>query len=556
MRFCRYVVLLALPGFVIAQQPGTQDKGKRQPESKPMDVQQQQRREPPLPEIDLPEFVITGSVSIDPPNAQKLLHEGKGIYRRLSSESAIGTRERETLELGQRFKQSQLLPAKNAGGALRAGLGNFFTPDLGASVGLTDPSYDVTGTLSYWRTKGFTRNADASSGMIGVHGSHEIPNGSSFVREARLAAAASLDLRSYRFYGSLLPTTLRDLSRFNLRFQASASVGDGTMLGAGAEFRTISVRDSSTTTTENSVRVDVGGSVPVFEFPLDVHGRMWFSTVTTVAARQLSQIALSVGTPRLSWGNVSMRAGAEGYRLEGMNGQQGSYFFPYVFLDVLMMKRHTAFLSFQPSPVYQTLEDHLNHSPYVSANASIRHTIARLAFTGGIESDWYSWLSTKVWFEHKAMTDYPFYADSTGSGMWLLSYGGTTTVSVFHLDGVANISSNDYFAVTSTMRVDKSTATEHVPYLPGFEASFAWTHRFGFEVDVSPSVGVVSRQDVDFVGSQGGAHVWTGLHVEYLGLGNLKIFLNATNLLNQKYEVWKGYRAEPFRVAAGLTYRW
>lgn len=557
MRFCIYVVMVVLPISMFAQQEGSQKTEKRQPESRPADVQQPTPRETPLPTIQLPEFVITGSASINPPDAQKSPYDEDGIYKRLSSENSAGTRERETLDLGERFKQSLLLPVNGVSGNVRAGIGNYFTPEIGVSVGLTDPSYDATATASYWRSKGFMRNSDASSGMISVQGSHEILTGSSSVQQARLTGAAGFDVRSYKFYGSLVPSTRRDLSRFNLLVQAAADLGVDASLRTGVRFQTMSVKDSSTTTTENSVRVDLSGSVPVLDFPLDVGGRAWFSTVTTLSSRQLSLISLSVGTSRLSWGDVSLHAGAEGHHIEGMNGQSGSYFFPYVFLDVGILKQHNMFLSFRPAPLFQTLEDHLNRLYYISAGASIRHTIARLALTGGMESDWNSWLSTSIWLEFRSMTDYPLYADSSGTGVWLLAYGGKTTVTAYHLDGVANIRSNDYFAVKSVARLSRSTVVRHIPYLPEFEGSVFWTHRFGSDFELSTSVGVVSSQDVDFVGSSSvGGHVWTGLKVVYLGFADLRIFAEATNMANQNYERWKGYRAEPFRISAGLMYRW
>ena len=557
MRFRMIVVLLALPVCAIAQQEGTQKAEKRQPESRPANVQQPKSGETPLPTIDLPEFVVTGSASIDPPDAQKHLYDEDGVYKRLSSENTPGTRERETLDLGERFKQSLLLPSKRVSGSLLASLGNYFTPELEASVGLTDPSYDAAATASYSRTKGFTRNADASSGMINVQGSHEILTGSSSVQQARLTGAAGFDTRSYKFYGSLAPTTQRDLSRFSLLVQGAANLEPEASLRMGVRFQAVSVKDSATTTTENSVKVDVGGSVPVMNFPLDVSGKAWFSTVTTITSHQLSLISLGVGTQRLSWGDVSFRAGAEGYRIEGMDGQEGSYFFPSMFLDVRFLKQHDAFFSFAPGPEFQTLEDHINRNSYLSARAAIRHTIARLAFTVGVESNWNSWLSTKGWVDFRSMSDYPFYADSSGSGVWLLAYGGKTTVTAFHLDGVANISSNDYFAVKNTVRLSKSTVAEHIPYAPEFESLVLWTHGFGSDFEAISTAGFVSHQNADFIGaSHVGEHLWTGFRIEYLGFGDLRIFGEATNVANQNYERWRGYRADPFRLSVGLMYRW
>ncbi len=556
MRLSLCIALVILPAVVLAQKAEGDTTGKRQPESRPLDVQQR-LDESPLPAIDLPEFVITGSVTINPPDAQKYSYDEQGLYVRHASENTPGARDRETIDLGERFKQSLLRSPKNMGGTLRASLGNFFTPEIAASVGFVEPSYDLTAKASYWRTKGFMRSADASSGAIGLQGSHEISSGSGKLQNVRLAGTVDYSVRSYKFYGSVSPSTQRAISRFALRLQSTADLGPETSFLASVTPRYMSVSDSTTATTENGFNADLGASLSVLDFPLDVSARIRLLTVNTVKARNLSLVTLAVGTRRLTWGEFSLNAGVEGHTLEGMDGQKGAYFYPVVLLDFHLTNRHTAFLSFRPSPEFASLETHLERNPYLSAGASIRHPIARLAVRGGIESEWTPWLSTGIWIAFKSVTDYPFYDDSTGRGMWLLTYGGKTSITSFHFDAVANITSNDYFAFKSTSRVTTNTIVRHIPYAPEFEASAAWTHRFVDVLEVSPSAGIVSRQDADLTGlSLVDGYLWTGVRIEYSGLGDLRFFLDVTNLLDQDYELWKGYRAEPFRMSAGLTYRW
>lgn len=558
MRLLRYILGFSLlPVLLVAQDPGTQKKGKREPASRPLEGSQDPRQVSPLPTIDLPEFVITGTASINPPDADKSLYDEEGIYRRTAAENSVGARERETIDLGERFRQTQIMSSKLPAGMILASLGNYFTPRLMISSALSDPSYDLAGSATYRRTKGFARYADESEGGIGLHGSHELVTGSVSVPHARLGGDLKYDVRSYKFFGSARPSTERNVSRLSFGAEARADLGTDASAAAGLRFGTFGIKDSGTTTTENSVNVDIRSTVPIFDFPVDVDGEAWLNTVTAVTARKLSIMSLSVGTPRMFLGDASIIVRLKGYRIVGMTGQEGGYLYPNILFRFDMTQTQTAFASYQPGVEFNSLGQSIERNRYLSSGAIIRHTNARLAVAAGVESNWTSWLRTKLWIDYRSMTDYPLYADTAGVGIWSLEYGGKTEITTFHIDGVANIGSNDYFAGSVEARTGRNSVMNRVPYLPGFEASLGWRHRFPFDVAVSPSASVIGAADADFAGvSEIGSRVWTSIKIEYVGIPDLGFLVEITNLIGRKQEVWKGYRAEPFRAAAGVTYHW
>jgi outer membrane receptor protein involved in Fe transport len=67
----------------------------------------------------------------------------------------------------------------------------------------------------------------------------------------------------------------------------------------------------------------------------------------------------------------------------------------------------------------------------------------------------------------------------------------------------------------------------------------------------------VDRRRVDvFGGNSIPAYLLLGLRTEYGVLQRINIFVDVQNLTDRRFEVWRGYRADPFMISAGASYRW
>ncbi|MBI2619620.1 MAG: TonB-dependent receptor [Ignavibacteriales bacterium] len=554
---CQITLTLVFACSVIAQDRPESSGGKQQPASRPVDAAAPTAHSS-LPTIDLPEFVITGTTSVNPPDVQKGFLDEGGTYKRNPLENSPGTRDRETIDLGARFKQSLLTTSEGLYGIAGAGLGTFFSANVFGSFGQSEKSYDFLGDARYRRTRGFMRFTDASGGRLGLKGSLIVRSESHLLDEARVSGEASYGLSKYKFYGSLSPSLGRDWSNVRFGTRAVTSLNAPAVVSAGLIYQALAVHDSSAATTENMVTIDAGGQVPVFDFLLDVKAGLRLTTVTSGSINNLSEASVTIGVPPRSWGNFLFEISATGFAIRGMAGQQSSYLYPHLVARYSGLKNQILFLHFRPQVKYTTLREQIHINPYLSANMVIRHEIHRWAVAGGIESDWSSWLGTRMELRIQSVDDYPLFADSAASGIWALVYGGRTSLAAFRVDAVANITTNDYFALAVTARTAKNSVYgSRVPYLAEFEASVVYRHRFPFDVSAGPALSVLgsrraSAQSAETVGS----YLWSGMNVEYNRIPGLSVSLEIRNLFDRRYEEWKGYRAEPFSMVLGLSYRW
>lgn len=551
------LIALLASSFAIGQDRETRTDGKQQPSSRPVDVRSPQEQVP-LPKIELPEFVITGTGSIDPPAVDKGSVEESGLYNRNRLENMPGARDRGTIDLGERFKESLFATGEVRNGMILGSLGMFFSPVIAGSYGISSTGYGILGRASYRRTKGFAPFTDASTASLGADGNMVFRSTNEYFDEVRLSGGISYDIRKYKFYGSKTPSVQRDWEVVGFGIGASSGIAAPLPFHGRLNYQAHSLQDSSTVVTENHVTIAAGSQLPVFDVPVDVQFAAELATVSRATASALSLIRLSIGSPRWSWGDVSLRVTVNGYAVEGMSGQKGSYLYPDIRIQHQLSRNHSAYLGFHPSVSFATLRESSRRFPYLSSASVIRHTVDRLAFSTGIESEWSDQLRTKVSFEFRRSTDEPLYDDPAASGIGRLEYGGTTTIAGARVDAVANITPIDYFGMALTARSGRNDRTNaQIPYLPGFELSASYSHMFPIDVTVTAEISAYSERRAAAVASRtapGG--FWSGLKAEYEGVERLTLFLNFENLLSRNDEVWSGYVVEPFRADLGISFRW
>lgn len=552
------ILILLLAGSpALAQEREPQTSGKQQPSSRPVDVQTPQDQTP-LPKIDLPEFVITGTASIDPPAVSKGSLDEPGIYNRNPLENMPGARDRETIDLGMRFKQSLFATEKVRSGMILGRLGTFFSPLVMASYGVSSAEYGILGKASYRRTKGFSRFTDASAAALAADGNIVLRSSNEYFDEVRVMGGAKYDIRKYKFYGSQIPSTQRDWSVAGLHLGASSGVSAPLSFHGGLEYRGHTLQDTSTTVTENHVTIAAGSELPVFDVPLDVRFTADLATIAHATTSPLSLLRLTVASPRWTSGDFSLRVALNGYTIEGMSGQKGSYFYPDIRVQHRLSRSQTLFFGFHPSVIFATLRERTRQFPYLASTATVRHTVERLAFSSGIESEWSDKLRTRISMEFRRLTDEPLYDDSSDSGIGSLMYGGTTTIAGAQVDAVANITPIDYFGIAFAVRSGRNDLINaEVPYLPSVELSAHYRHEFPVNVTLTADIGAYSeRRAAAFVDRVAPGGFWAGLKAEYDGIERMTLFMNIENLLNRKDQVWRGYRIEPLRVDVGISYRW
>lgn len=552
----RYMALLLLAAIGIVRSQEKTGSEKKEPEARRIELPAEQN--PALPKIELPEFVITGIAQLKIPDVEKNGVAEHSTLADLSSYSAaVGSRERETLELENRQKEFLALqqsPVMN--GEVRASLGNYFTPRVNIWLGTQSPEYDYQGEAGYFRTKGYARNTDRSGGSAGVKGGMAFLTGA--LQGGRLGGDAAWGTESYRFFGSSTPTARRTHTHAqfgaSIASPSSAQVSWNAMLG----YRYDTVDDEGVGTQQHRAGMQAALDVPLGPVALKTFFSYRNASLSGTLTEGISLFEVGLGTSRYWVEKLFIQGSARLFVGKGMLNQSLSRLYPDVSLGYLLENLHLISLTYSGSLEFLDLPTALSRYPFLAAGSVYRHTDRTRQVSAGVESDWSPAFRTKLAAVVEEVHDAPLYSDPFMTGIGRLTYGGKTRILSFRAEGFAKFTPNDYVGMTLVVRSSENTATKlQVPYLPTVEAVGTYTHAFPFGAVAAVQVLYQGQRETDLVVSQKLAGFFlVDLGAEYDLFSSFKLFLKLQNITNKRYELWKGYLAPPFLFSAGASFRW
>lgn len=554
----RVMTIVFLPAILIAQ---TQTSGKREPESRKIElgnksVANQSNR--PLPKIDLPEFVITGIASIDLPDAEKLSLDA-GLQERPRAMSELGNRDRATFELSGGLDQRSGEPVTSwMRGKAAAGIGSFFSPKASLWIGRTHSDVEYSLGADYFRTRGFAPFTDRSGGGFSLNGGMNLQSTLLQIDRAKINGSMDYHADAFKFYGSAAPQISRNLSRILLTSSLTSPFQLLWSYEATMSFHSNSITDSSSHVGESQIDLALQTLFPMPSVSVRFDLNASISSLSGSTSASLSYIDLVAGLDQVHWNNWLLLASVHVYGAGGMEGQSLSKVYPDVTLGYQLSQEQAIAIYYNPKVDFWNLSRHIARNTYVSSVSTLRHSDAHQA--GGVswQGYWSKTLRSAVSVEAKSILDFPMYADSASRGVWVLAYGGATTLIVYKGELFAKFSPIDYFGSALVVNSSENSLTGRgIPYMPEVEASASYTHDFPFEVSLSGDLTFFhSRIDNVIHASSSSGELLLDVRAEYRILSSLRTFMEVRNLTNARYELWKGYQAFPFTMAVGLTAVW
>jgi hypothetical protein len=557
------ILLLALQVQVLRGQEESSEREKKNPEMRAADIstpQQDTIRTPlktpqrPLPKFDLPEFVITGTASIDLPKLEKIMMIDSAVMPApVSISSEKYHRDRETLELEmKRGERDSLAEAMYYSGYVKAGIGTYFTPQAELQFGQSFPEYYYSIGGKYFLTKGYAPNTDRSSGGLTASGGTTLISGIPMLQHADVQAGVGYRSESFRFYGSAIPDLQRTLSDFHIQAEVENQAVSYFPYAAGISLESVAVSDSSSSKTETRFDVRYQTSFPIASVPvltavhvLTATGGLGFMDLSAAAQHSWFSDFQVEGSLHLSWA-------------KGMEGQNSLRLCPRVLGSYQVTTQHRVFLSYDQMFIPMTLATSLVSNRYLSAASVVRHEFVSGEGAIGVESMWTEAVTSRIFLQVKSARDLPLFSDSSAQGIWMLAYGGNARIVTFCAEMVAKLNSNDYFASNILLRSTKdSFLGGKIPYTPAIEAWCSAIHNFGSTVSMCAEIRFAGERTTDLAGTAVlSKYAVVDVSGDYTPWEYIKLFAGIKNLTDTKFETWRGYREFPFTMQLGAQIKW
>ncbi len=508
----------------------------------------------PLPKFDLPEFVITGTASIDLPKLEKIMIDDSPVVQELilkSSEKSLRDRETLELEMKSRGSDSQVQASKYSGFA-KASIGTYFTPQAELQFGQSFPEYFYSFGGKYFLTKGYATNTDQSSGGLTARGGTTLTSTEPIFRNAALNGKLGYRSESFHFYGSATPNLQRTLSNFQLQAELENQTLNNFPYSAGISFENMDISDSSISTNDTRLDLNYQTSFPIASLP--VHTKLHFMFATG----GLTFMDLSAGVQNYWYGGILFEGSLHLYWAKGMAGQDLVRLSPQLMASYQITSQHRVFVSFDQMVVPMTLTSNIFTNRFLSAASIVKHEDITGAGELGIESNWTEAVRSSVSLNVKSVRDLPMFSDSSNQGVWILAYGGRAIIVTFCAEMVAKLNSNDYFASNIFLRsTNDSFLGGKIPYAPAIEVWCSAIHRFGTAMAVSADVRFAGERTTNLAGTATlSKYVVVDVSGEYTPIDFLRLTAGIKNLTDSQFEIWRGYKEFPLTMHVDVQIKW
>ena len=558
------VLLLAMQAQVLFAQEEPVEQAKKNPVMRHVEINTQLQDtnnaqtktvQVPLPKFDLPEFVITGTASIDVTKLEKIMADDSTVLPKpilMPSEKTL--RDRETLELETNSSIGDLqAQASKYSGFVIAGIGTFFTPQAELQFGQSLPEYFYSVNGKYFLTKGYAQNTDRSSGGFMVHGG-TTPASSSLMALGNAALNGNFGYRSetFHFYDSAIPNFQRTLSDFQFEAGLENQTLNYFPYSAEISLKSLDVSDSSASKNETQLDLNYQTSFPIASIPIQT--KFHFMSATG----GLTFLDLSAGVQNYLYGGILFDGSLHLYWAKGMAGQDIARLCPNLMASYQITSQHLIYISYEPMVVPMTLASNIIENRFLSTSSIVKHEYISAAGEIGVESNWTQAVSSRVFLNIKSVSDLPMFSDSSRQGVWMLAYGGQARIVTFCAEMVAKLNSNDYFASNILLRsTNDSFLGGEIPYEPAIEAWCSAIHKFGSSVSVSADVRYIGKRTTDLEGKVSlSNYAVVDVSSEYTPIDFLRLSVGIKNLTDSQFEIWRGYKEFPLTMQVDAQIKW
>jgi hypothetical protein len=512
----------------------------------------------PLPQIELPEYDITGTLVPGVAGSNK---EGAGGEGALDPLGVKNLRGREPQWLDEGMWKLGAGPSVGAGvraGRVSAGVGSFKTPvlDLWVNPGIED--LDLGLRAGYRSSTGHVENAGYRRGFASLALGRALGDSSGLISRSSLRASITYAGHSYTPYGALVPVEERTLDRFSSSLMLS-DVRVGETLLEGGVFVTGSSLADRATTRLTRFGARLRGARSVRALSVEWGGELVLSQMTGPAS---DQNPLFIRTSLVLQGQVHpdviLRGGVAGYIARGSSGSSLGYLYPLASVSWYPADPLELFIRYEPSVTERTLGDLVDAGPYVREGYTLRHEVVGTDLVAGMGVMFGRSLHVRLSTRYQRISSALLFVDTARVGLWDPWYDGVSTVFTGQGDLTWQMTDADLFTATVRALVSDNSATEEkLPYLAPLRIDGSYGHWFPFGLLLTGDVEMVGERSPDLLASRTlKSFVLLNLSAEYGFLPGWRVMGRVDNLLGARSEWWEGYVAPPRTGWLGLAYSW
>ncbi|MHB1050251.1 MAG: TonB-dependent receptor [Bacteroidota bacterium] len=561
------VIIIAVLMMTAVCSPYSVAQEKKEATQKEIDVKnasKTQSPDTPLPKIDLPEFVITGSEEINLDITNKAEDDEDRIFMPQKPVPGFRSLEVDGAVSRKQIKQFSKAPA-GLNGKVFAGLGFYLTPQMDGWFGQHDDKNSFMINGYYSSTEGHVDDAGWWKAGFGAKGRYVMPDSSDILPYAQLSGDLRYGRESYRAYASAAPTQVRDLSAFDIS------------LGAGSRY---ALPYKSLSGFDYTGRIGIGtfsasDSVASSETDFYLNGvaTTRFLALALRGQAEYRTTAYTMSVPGISAGHwfvikgegqtlilpsLQLSVALQQFIYRGNAGAAGGRFYPQAEVRYFMTERATMYAGFAPTVERNTLSSLTQQNRYIHYASRLMPSDVPVSVLAGFEFTPAEEITASAKFTYRHVNNFATFLDTSGAKVWEVTYLSEVRSSrvdlslLYRFNPRQNVTA--YFTTQSVTQKDSARA---MPYIPKYSVGAVYHHFFDMGLHLEALAEFVSSRFTDFSNTHSNAgYVFTSVKGDIEVLDRFRATAELHNAINQRYFVWNGYQERNLYLLLGISYSW
>ncbi|MGA9292164.1 MAG: hypothetical protein WCE54_07135 [Ignavibacteriaceae bacterium] len=510
------------------------------------------------PNVELPDFVITGRDIVSIQKAKKIKPEvvptvSKDFFKPNYPPDALGIQDI-TNPVSNKFDLTDSLNIYN--GYFELGLGAYTLPEAKAvysipfSNGIFNSYFNGNNRLNY------ISNASKSEWDGGINFSYFVDNDAPFFGGTKLKLHGNYGVSAFKFYGSNTPQLIRDLNTGDFSFDINNLINKNFIADAKISNRYTSL--SKETFNENMLNFSAYTEANFSSFSLgaDLIFKNQFLTISPKPPESVYFDKFFNIRPLVGLNISSLMKVKFGFNYAKSNNS--SFFMPYGAIAMKFNKNLSLFGEINPHAEFISNGDFLRENrfniPDSTSNVFLKK---KFALHGMLKYEYDKYFEIDGGVDYYNAGNLPYFTDKNDPGKFAVSLTGANSYTAF-INFLFHRGPYGIFYADAKLNSTKNSDGNIVPYYPQSEVSLVYGYYF-FDNKLSTQVSVnyYSKQYTDIENTKSiNPYFDAGLKFKYLLFSRFHLTLEVMNLFNYNNYLWNNYKEPPLNVIGGFSYQW
>jgi hypothetical protein len=518
------------------------------------------------PNVELPDFVITGRDIISIQKAKKIKPDvvstvSHDFFKPTFSPDELGVGEIPN-PISNKLSLSDTL--KNYNGYFELGLGGYTLPKANViysapfTSGIFNTYFNGNNTLNY------VDNAAKSEWDAGVNLSYFADNDVTFWGGTKLKLHGNYGVSAYRLYGSNTPDFLRNLNTGEVSFDINNLLSRQFIIDVKISDKNTHLPKEDVTNkvfTENMLNILASFETRFSSFSIgsDFNFKNQNLTISRSSAAEILNNGMN------GFMNVKPFVGLDISSLMklklGFNyakTENNNFFSPYASLGMKLSEDLSLFAELNPHTEYISNGDFLRENHYnIPTNTPNVFLKKKFALNGVLKYEYYKYFEIDAGASYYNAKDLPYYSDLNSPGKFEVALTGADSYTAY-VNLLFHTGPYGIFYGNVELNSTKDGNGNIVPYYPRAKVSLVYGYGF-FENKLNAEAGLdmFSKQYTDIKNTDMiDTFINLRIKLKYEIVSQFQLTFEMTNLLNRNNYLWNNYKDIPLNVIGGFSFQW